>query len=413
MLISKITDSLIRINPNANMNMNLNSSYNNSLNNSIQKNENNMILFGTGIQSSYLMQDNSLENAKVDMNEGVINNLNGQELLIIPETPEFDSESSSENSKSSNESNTISVKEPKKIVELSISENMNFSYSTTYDNLDSISEGNYSKDVNLQKSVMKLIGVYLKEKIKSKNNENSQNHINNKEKEKEKVKEKEKDIEKINSIKNKKEKEKEKEKEKNNLIQTKEEKKEEDDVWAFLNDDEKNDDHVELNFKLDSSSSSKSSSQEKERHYSKTPKNRFKRNTDFASAAAKTKSRFKKNNSNVYEEPFEISSPKNRKRNTISKKKPKNLKKCTTIIHTKKKKKQILKSQFKSNKGIELDENTQQKNSDSNTILSSLDLSINDNLEEQGTYIKNYYKTFQKKEKNEDEAKSNSKNEAE
>ena len=159
MLISKITDSLIRINPNANFNTNLNSSMNNSLNNSIQRNENNMIVFGTGIQSSCLMQENSLENVKLDMNEA-INNLNGQELLIIPESPEFDSETSSENSKSSNESNSISVEEPKKKIELSISENMNFSYSTTYDNLNTISEGNYSKDINLQKSVMKLIGVY-------------------------------------------------------------------------------------------------------------------------------------------------------------------------------------------------------------------------------------------------------------
>ena len=162
LLLSKISESLIRINPN----INLNSSINNSFINISQRNDNNF-QFG-GSQTSLLMQDNSLTSERPELNE-VVNPLNGQELLIIPESPEFDSESSSENSKSSNESNAISIQEKKKKMELSISESFNFSISKTYENLNTISEGNYSKDVNLQKSVMKLIGVYLKEKKKSKN----------------------------------------------------------------------------------------------------------------------------------------------------------------------------------------------------------------------------------------------------
>jgi hypothetical protein len=144
MLLSKITDSIIRINPN--INLNLNSSINNSFINAVQKNDNN--LQNGGLQTSLLMQDNSITSERPEINEG-INPLFGQELLIIPESPEFDSETSSENSKSSNESNDI-VEEKKKNIELSISENNNFPFSTTYDNLNTISEGHYSKDVNLQ-----------------------------------------------------------------------------------------------------------------------------------------------------------------------------------------------------------------------------------------------------------------------
>jgi hypothetical protein len=166
MLVSKISESLIKLNPNSTI---LNSSISNSyiLN---QKNDNNNFLqIGYGPQNSYFLQDNSIMSDKGDINEGItqINGINGQDLLIIPESPEFDSESSSsENSKSSNSNSnsaSFSVSKAKK-VELSISENMNFNYISTYQNLNTISEGNYSKDTNLQKSVMKLIGVYLKEK---------------------------------------------------------------------------------------------------------------------------------------------------------------------------------------------------------------------------------------------------------
>ena len=331
MLISKISESLIKVNPNSNINFNLNSSINNSFNNLIIKNDNNNNM-PYGLQTSYILQDNSIASDRIDINEGLVNPINGQELLIIPESPEFDSESSSENSKSSNDSNTITLEEKKKI-ELSISENFNFSYSTTYENMDSISEGNYSKDINLRKSVLKLIGVYLKEKLKNKNksnikNEDSEKNLINK-KDKEKDKEKEKEKEKINTKVSKKEK---------NVANTNKDENKENDVWAFLNDDVPGED---LKFNL-GSPVSKNDSFLEGKNYSKTPKNKIKRNIDFT-GAAKAKSRFKKNFSiiNGEKDQFESFSPKVRKK--ITKKKTKKdsleLKKCTTIINQKKKKK--------------------------------------------------------------------------
>jgi hypothetical protein len=205
MLVSKISESLIKLNPNSTI---LNSSINNSYVLNQKNDNNNFIQIGYGPQNSYFLQDNSINSDKGEIIEGLtqLNGINGQDLLIIPESPEFDSESSSENSKSSNSnsnSNSSSVSKKKK-VELSISENMNFNYISTYQNLNTISEGNYSKDTNLQKSVMKLIGVYLKEKKNKAQNRSfagkleitalkSTSNVNNiikKEKEKEKEKEK-------------------------------------------------------------------------------------------------------------------------------------------------------------------------------------------------------------------------------
>ena len=379
MLLSKITDSIIRINPN--INLNLNSSINNSFINAVQKNDNN--LQNGGLQTSLLMQDNSITSERPEINEG-INPLFGQELLIIPESPEFDSETSSENSKSSNESNDI-VEEKKKNIELSISENNNFSFSTTYDNLNTISEGHYSKDVNLQKSVMKLISVYLKEKMKSKNKSSIEKYEitdganTKKDKDKDKDKDKEKDKEKEKSKNNKKEKDKKKDNDKDN---DKDKKDEEEDVWAFLNEDDHNE-HEDLVFNL-KSSSSKDSSKVEEKNYSKTPKGKYKKNLDFM-GVAKTKSRFKKNNSNIYdgnEKTGENVSPKNRKKKDITKKRTKKgrdpFQKCTTIIH-KKTKKTVKDSNSKSNKNIKF-ENKINKKDMNNSILSSLDLTL-DNIE--------------------------------
>ena len=377
MLVEKISASLLKINPNSNINFNLNSSINNSFNNVIIKNDstipNNMPI-GYGLQSNVMMQENSMTSDNI--NEVMVNPLAGQELLIIPESPEFDSESSSENSKSSNDSNTLTLPE-KKQVELSISENFSFSYSTTYDNMDSISEGNYSKDVNLRKSVMKLIGFYLKEKAKKKNKpsekrENSENNINSHKKEKEKEKEKS----------NKKERNSNKETEK--------------DVWAFLNEEEDREEPNEnLKFRL-GTSSSRNSSYVEEKNISKTPKNKVKRNMGFT-GEMRTKSRFKKNNSNIYvEKEQNDSSPKTRKKKDFSKKKTKQLKKATTI-NPKKVKKIQKKEKYVSNKDSSLENNLKKKeNSNKDTILSSLDLTLNDDHIVDG-YKKNYYKTFKKK----------------
>ena len=268
-----------------------------------QRNDNNM-QFG-GVQTNFLMQDNSLTSERPEINE-VINPLNGQELLIIPESPEFDSESSSENSKSSIESNTISVVDKKQKIELSISENINFSFGKIYENLNTISEGNYSKDVNLQKSVTKLINVYLKEKFKGKNKSSEPKYESTAKKDKDKDKDKDKELS-LNK-KNKKDKNKDKDKDK----------KHEEDVWDYLNEDDQNE-HEDFNFNLKSSSSKDNSSAE-EKNNSKTQKGLFIKNIELS----KAKSRFKKNNSNIYDgkkkPAIENISPKNKKKKIILKK---------------------------------------------------------------------------------------------
>ena len=81
---------------------------------------------------------------------------------------------------------------------------------TTYENLNKLSEGNYSKDENLQKSVHKIIQVYLEEKTKK---ENEQKQITSQENN---------SISKTPKIKDLGKEKKEKEK----------------DVWSFLDDKE-------------------------------------------------------------------------------------------------------------------------------------------------------------------------------
>ena len=409
MLISKISESLIKLNPNSTI---LNSSMNNSyiLN---QRNDNNYLQIGYGPQDSYFLQNNSIMSDKGEINEGItqFNGFNGQDLLIIPESPEFDSESSSENSKSSN-SNSDSVSEKKK-VELSISENINFNYISQYQNLNTISEGNYSKDTNLQKSVMKLIGVYLKEKNKNKNRSSlgkleftafkSTSNVNNiikKEKEKEKKLNKNKTLNNNKIINNKKEK---------GITNENKKENEEKDVWAFLNEDEE--EKNKFKFNLNSSKSKEKdidSSLNENRIVSKTPKNsRLRKSVDFPETQ-KNKSRFKKNSLNMfYENNFEggEGSPKTKKK--LKKKSLKSkkegllkLKKCTTIIQTKQKK-EFMREESKSNKFNLYEPNSKVENS----ILSSLDLSINDNFEQQENYFKNFYKTYKR---NEEDPKSDS-----
>ena len=410
MLISKISESLIKLNPNSTI---LNSSMNNSyiLN---QRNDNNYLQIGYGLQNSYFLQDNSILSDRGEINEGItqFNGNNGQDLLIIPESPEFDSESSSENSKSSNSNSSSSFEEKK--VELSISENMNFSYCSTYENLNNISEGNYSKDSNLQKSVMKLIGVYLKEKNKSKvrssimKNENTalksaSNVNNNIKKEKEKKLNKNKTLNNNKIINNKKDKAILNENKKEN------EEKKEKDVWAFLNEDEEEKNKFKFNLNSSKSKDKDSSLNDNKIVVSKTPKNiNFRKSADFP-GSQNNKSRFKKNSLNMfYENNFEgevspKSNKKKGKKKSVKSKKGEiiKLKKCTTIIQPKKKKR-LLRENSKSNKNNIFESNSRGEN----TILSSLDLTINDNYEQQEHYFKNLYKTY--KNKNEEDPKSDS-----
>ena len=284
---------------------------------------------------------------------------------------------------------------------------MNFSYSSTYQNINTISEGNYSKDTNLQKSVMKLIGVYLKEKNKSKNRVTqisvfkSTSNINNN------IIKREKKINKIktlnhNKIINN--------KNNNNELLNNENKKEneEKDVWAYLNEDEE--DNHKFQFNLNSSKSKISSLNEDKVVVSKTPKNlKIRKNTDFPDSR-KNKSRFKKNSLKMfYENNFQgEANPKSKKKGKKKSLKSRKgevikLKKCTTIIQPQQKK-DLFGGLSKSNKLNIYESNSKGEN----TILSSLDLTINDNLEQE-KYIKKLHKTYKTcKNKYEEEARSDS-----
>ena len=192
-------------------------------------------------------------------------------------------------------------------------------------------------------------------------------------------------------------------------------KKNEDDVWAFLNEDEnENEENENFNFKL-SSSDSKSSSKIDDKNYAKTPKNKFsKKKIEFA-VESKMKSKFKINSSNIFGDikpHAESISPKHRKK--IKKKGTKgkdilNVKKCSTIIK-RIKKNNLNNDASKSNKIVKFANFLNKKNSSNNinSGLSSLDLTINDNLEEKDTYIKKLYKK-KKKEEILDDDKSSSK----
>ena len=394
-LISKINESLIKINPNANIN--LNTSMNNSFG-FVQKNDNNANLTYLLHKSNFL-QDNSSSTERMNINEGIVK-INGQDLIIIPESSEFDSESSSRNSKSSNLSVSPNIVQKK--VELSISENFNFCFNSKYENLNTISKGNYSKDINLRNSVMKLIGIYLKEKTKKNNNiltnlKKDSENLNKKEKEKSSNK----DNSNIN-LKNKKNK---------NLTKKESSKK---DVWAFLNENEQ---EPKINFNLNSSESIDSPIEEE--FFSKTPKpGKFKNNFGFTRALKKK--RKSKNNNNFFWdiEQEENNSPKSQKKKGKQKKKILkfkkgdviNIKTFTTIINPKKKKRNLKKE--KSNKNNIISDNSHKKESNSNNNdfkLSSLDLSLDD-MDQQETYLKNFYKTYQiKKNKlNEEDNKNDS-----
>jgi hypothetical protein len=341
--------------------------------------------------NSIIIQDNCLTSDKPEMNDGM-NGFKEQELLIIPESAEFDSDYSS--SKNSKDSNSTSVNHRKK-VELSISQNTNFSFSSIYDNINKISEGNYSTDDNLRKSVTKLIGFYLKEKKnKLKNGSFSFNgeksdilatvreviEKDNKENENEKEKKfnsnntdttptknkNQKDKDKNNNKIKDKGKNKEKEKDKNN--KNKEEDKEktkEKDVWAFL--DENDEDEFQYKYKPN------------KEDYSKTPKPKNSKKIMNFTSTAKNESKFKK------DEPsnFMLDNKEQSKKNPKRKSRPK---KCSTLINPKQIKKKIEKNEKEQSNMDNLDGKS-----------SSLDLSLHDNFKQQENYIKNYYKTYKAK----------------
>jgi len=423
MLIQKITESIAKVNPNINLSSSMN---NNSLILSSKIGD----VFALNPELNYIIDEkpelnpNSSKSINHNLTENMNNNINSninnlnqnpfyfpqqhqefvnipnpQELFLIPESLELSSsETSSENSsnsdntsKNNNEeknsnSNKTQKKDknksttenpPKKELILSISTNTNFTLKTTYDNLNTLSEGNYSKDENLQKSVLKLIKVYLSEKEKEKEKINEKIEIEKKPKNATSVIDGRSSIVKSPKL-------------KDNL---KEEKKEEKDVWSFLNDDE---DSKKENTKTDDSF---------EKGHCKSPQMR-KKKTNFYTRKRKTK--------RIYDNLFSLDeTPKHKK--TYNKKKGRNINKTTykKDIKVKKSRKknnqQILNLHTLEKEEDEGDHKDKDKNKEKNSdkekdkdkevISSSLDLSdFDEGLEQKESYVKkNYYKTYQKK----------------
>ena len=328
----------------------------------------------------------------------MVNFANPNELFLIPESLEISSsKSSSENSSESDnasekkeeEKNNSKLNEvpPKKEVVLSISENTNFTLNTTYENLNKISEGNYAKDENLQKSVIKLIKDYLIEKNKPEIEKKPKNSS---------IVEKRGSIFRSSQIKD--------------PTEDKEEKKEKG-VWSFLNDYDNNEDKEKDNL---------------EKGRCKSPQVRQKK-TNIIPKNRKSK--------RIYDNLFSLDeTPKNKKNG--SKIKRRSIKKTSIkkVIKGKKTKKknntnlEILKlypveredddSEKKENKENKEKENDkekfeekekkdeEEKNKDKekekDNTIGSLEMSdLDEEIEPRESYVNNYYKTYEKKIKKE------------
>ena len=380
--INYIIDEQPELNPN-NMSQNIN----NNINDINDINNMNM--------SHNLNQNNQFHFPQMNTNNEFVTFHNPNELFLIPEDLEITSSetSSSENSSESNNNNNSEKKEEKnsnnnnnnsnnklnevpqkKEIILSISENTNFTLNNTYDNLNKLSEGNYSKDDNLQKSVIKLIKVYLSEKNKP-----------DTEKEKEKTKtttlindEKRSSIFKSPKIKD---------------IQKEKEENKEKDVWSFLDNE-----------------NSKNNNSFEKTHY-KSPQVHQKKTNDF--------SKRKKNKDSMYDNLFNLDeTPKNKK--TMNKKKNKNINKTALkkIIKRKKSKKknthnlQILKLHTLE-KESDSEKKDEHKEEEKDNTIGSLDLSdLDDEVEQKGyTYVNKDFKTYQKFSKKELNNKNENNNE--
>jgi hypothetical protein len=326
---------------------------------------------------------------------------NPNELFLIPESLEISSsKSSSENSSESDNASEKKEEEkkdsklnevpPKKEVILSINENTNFTLNTTYENLNKISEGNYAKDENLQKSVIKLIKVYLSEKNKPEIEKKPKNSS---------IVENRGSIFRSSQIKDpKKEQEEKKEK----------------DVWSFLNDDDDNNEDKEKD--------------NLEKGHCKSPRVRQKK-TNIIPKNRKSK--------RIYDNLFSLDeTPKNKKNG--SKIKRKSIKKTSIkkVIKGKKTKKknntnleiqklhtlereddESEKKENKENKDKEKDkekendkekveekekkdevEKNKDKEKERDNTIGSLEMSdLDEEIEPRESYVNNYYKTYEKK----------------
>ena len=320
---------------------------------------------------------------------------NPNELFLIPESLEISSssESSSENSEDSNKNNNSEKKEEnnninnnklneiskKKEIILTISENTNFTLNNSYENINKLSEGNYTKDENLQKSVLKLIKVYLTEKSKPENEnlkENPQKKttsiINN---------EKRSSIFKSPKIKD---------------VQKEKEEKKENDVWSFL-DKENENSKIKDSF---------------EPMHCKSPQVRQKKTNDF--------SKRKRNKNSIYDNLFSLDeTPKNKK--NLNKKKNKNINKTALkkdIKRKKSRKKNTLNLQILKLDTLEKeDESSEKKDKEikeeqKDNTIGTLELSdLEEEMEQRHTYINNNYKTYQKVSKKQLNEKNENNNE--
>ena len=407
MLLQKMAESFAKLNPNLNLNSSMNNNsliFSSKIGDIMPPNPemNPVIDEKPELNPDSINQElnenkntNSPKQFQMPQSQEIINFPNPQELFLIPEclddssSSESSSENSSESKNSEKKEETIYKNESrlnenniKKKIELSISENTNFTLNTTYENLNQISEGNYSKDENLQKSVIKLIKVYLSEKSKPKSEI---------EKEKEKVNDnkfKNNSVVQRNSIYKSSLRDNFKEKE-----QTKEK-----DVWSFLDYDDNKKDNDSL-----------------EKEQSKSPKINQKKTND------KPKNRKTKK---IYDNLFNLDesiTPKNNKRILNKKKTGKEINK-TTVRKIKRKKSKKKKTQNspisklhplekeddKKNKDdIKKDEN---KDKDENDNKSSFDSNnLDDIIDPKETYKSKNYKTYQNKGKKQEEKKNGEK----
>ena len=193
MFIHKITDALNKINPNINLSSSLNSNsivISSKVGDIISPELHEIIEEKPEFNSQFSQSINPTIHPNLNNNiitsPPLIPKYETQQIFLIPDSLELSSSSSEISSEDSKETNNSKNKEKedenenmiisskvneitsKKEIELSISQNTSFTLNTTYENLNNLSEGNYSKDESLRNSVLKVIQTYLIDKKKFK-----------------------------------------------------------------------------------------------------------------------------------------------------------------------------------------------------------------------------------------------------
>ena len=397
MLIQKINESLMKVNPNFNFGTNINNS----------------IILSSKMGDFQIPIDEQFH-AIIDEKQELSQEQypiampmpNPYELLMIPETLEIPSsdESSEDSDNSSNgekkeesidnnqknyliNEKKVDEKKDKKINNFIISQNINFSFNSTYENLNKISENNYAKDENLQKSVIKLIKVYLNEKTKLETEKNRLNESNSNENNSNDKTPKNKDNNNKDMINKQK-------------IMKKEEQKEEKekDVWSFLDNNDnspKNIRHGKTNNIF--------GKKKKKKSYSDL----------FSLVETSSPKSIKKSNISIKKKKRK-SIGKSVSRKEISKKKSKHRNSYKPILnlHTlEQEEEEENEDDKKENKEVNKEDDKEEnkednKDNDNDDIINSLEFTDLDENERKESYLKKYYKTYQKKRKKQDEEKS-------